>query len=539
MSNYAALHKHNESAAQIIERFAMDEFRGDRLYRAVSAIRACRRASMATAADRAHGIAHPGKFFIGGTWTEPSSAARIDVVDSASEQVFLSVAEAQAPDIDNAVAAARRAFDEGPWPRMTPQERGAYLGRIADAWASRADRLADTWTMESGVLRSITASAAKGIAETFRYYAGLADGFAWEEKCTSERGLPSLLVREPVGVVAAIIPWNVPYSLMAYKAAPALLAGCCVIIKASPEAPASPYLMAEICEEIGLPAGVVNVLTAEREVSELLVRHPEVDKVSFTGSTAAGRKIAAICGERIARCTLELGGKSPAIILDDYNLAKAANALARSAPLMTGQVCSSLTRIIVSRRRHDDLVDALAAAFAKIRVGDPFDAESQMGPLAMARQRDRVEDYIAKGKAEGARLASGGGRPVHLDTGYYIEPTIFADVDNAATIAREEIFGPVLSVIPALDEEQAVAIANDTIFGLNSSVFTDDPERAYAVGRRLRAGTVGHNRFQTDFTLAFGGFKQSGIGREGGIAGLHPYLETKTMIFEQAPAAAR
>jgi len=494
---------------------------------------------MATLASRSPRIAHPDRFFIGGEWAQPSSSATIDVVDSASEGVFLTVAEAQAADIDRAVAAARRAFDEGPWPRMSPQERAAYLGRIADAWASRAEALADSWTMESGVLRSITAGAAKDVARIFRYYARLADTFAWEEKCTSERGFPSLLVREPVGVVAAIIPWNVPYSLMAYKTAPALLAGCSVIIKASPEAPASTYLLAEICEEIGLPPGVVNVLTAEREVSELLVRHPGVDKVSFTGSTAAGRKIAAICGERIARCTLELGGKSPAIILDDYDLEKAATSLARSAPIMTGQVCSSLTRIIVSRQRHDALVDALSAAFARIRVGDPFDPESQMGPLAMERQRDRVEAYIAKGKAEGARLATGGGRPAHLDAGFYIEPTVFADVDNAATIAREEIFGPVLSVIPAFDEEQAIAIANDTIYGLNSSVFTNDPERAYAVGRRLRAGTVGHNRFQTDFTISFGGFKQSGLGREGGIEGLHPFLEAKTMIFEEAPAAAR
>ena len=246
-----------------------------------------------------------------------------------------------------AVAAARGAFDAGPWPRLSPAERGVWLNKIADGWEMRSEQLGDTWALESGVLRSMSIHSAKGVAAAFRYYAGLGESFAWTEKHRSGMGQPALLVREPVGVVAAIIPWNAPHSLMAYKVAAALIAGCTVIIKASPEAPASPYFMAEICEEIGLPAGVVNVLTAERVVSELLVRDPRVDKVSFTGSTSAGRKIAAICGERIARVTLELGGKSPAVILDDYDVAKAAESIARAAPIMTGQVCASLTRIIV------------------------------------------------------------------------------------------------------------------------------------------------------------------------------------------------
>ncbi|TVV75459.1 aldehyde dehydrogenase [Sphingomonas solaris] len=493
---------------------------------------------MSTIAPRASHVRQPRALFIGGDWIEPSASTTFDVVDSTSEETFLTVAEAQAPDIERAVAAARNAFDNGPWPRMSPAERGAFLTRIADAWEQKREALADTWASESGVLRSMSIHSAKGVADVFRYYAGLGETFAWEEKHTSASGLPALLVREPVGVVAAIIPWNAPHSLMSYKVAAALIAGCTVIVKASPEAPAAPYFLAEICEEVGLPAGVVNVLTAEREVSELLVRNPGVDKVSFTGSTAAGRKIASICGERVARVTLELGGKSPAVILDDYDIAKAATTIARMAPLMTGQVCSSLTRIIVSDKRHDDFVDALSASFGGIKVGDPFDASSQMGPLAMGRQRDRVEGLIAQAKSEGSRLATGGGRPAHLNRGYFIEPTVFANVDNNSTIAREEIFGPVLSVIAASSEEHAIELANDTIYGLNSSVFTNDPERAYAVGRRLRAGTVGHNSFRSDFGIAFGGFKQSGIGREGGVEGLHPYLEAKTMIFETAPEAA-
>jgi aldehyde dehydrogenase (NAD+) len=488
---------------------------------------------MSTAAATQQQIRHPDRFFIGGEWVRPSSNARIDVRDSATEDVFLSVAEAQVEDVDRAVDAARKAFDRGPWPRMTHKERAVWLNKIADAWMNRTDAFAATWTSESGVLHSIAKLAVMGPAFTFRTHAGYADSFEWEEPHVTPGGQRAMLVREPVGVVGAIIPWNGPNALMAYKTAAALIAGCTVIVKGSPEAPASPYLLAEICEEIGLPEGVFNFVTADREVSERLVRHPGVDKISFTGSTAAGRRIASICGERIARCTLELGGKSPAIILDDYDLDAAAESISGSARFLTGQVCSSLTRLIVSRKRHDAFVEALSSRFSKVKVGNPFEESTEMGPLAMARQRDRVEGYIAKGREEGARLATGGGRPKHLDRGYYIEPTVFANVDNGSTIAREEIFGPVLSVIPADSEEHAIEIANDTIYGLNSSVFTKDPERAYAVGRRIRAGTVGHNSFQTDFSISFGGFKQSGLGREGGTEGMYPYLEAKTIILDQ------
>ncbi len=478
-------------------------------------------------------LRHPDRFFIGGKWIEPSSTARIDVRDSTSEEVFLSVAEAQVEDVDRAVAAAREAFDRGPWPRMSHRERAVWLNKIADAWKSKTDAFADTWTRESGVLHAVAKRAVLGPMQTFRFNAGLAETFEWEEPYVSIDGKRSLLVREPVGVVGAIIPWNAPSSLVAHKVAPALIAGCTVVLKASPEAPSAPYLLAEICEEIGLPPGVYNVVTADREVSERVVRHPGVDKITFTGSTAAGRRIASICGERIARCTLELGGKSPAVILDDYDLDAAAESISQTARFLTGQVCSSLTRLIVGRSRHDAFVDALASRFSKVKVGDPFQATTEMGPLAIDRQRDRVESFIQKGKAEGARLATGGGRPKHLERGYFIEPTVFANVDNASTIAREEIFGPVLSVIPADSEEQAIEIANDTIYGLNASVFTHDLDRAYAVSRRLRAGTVGHNSFKTDFSIAFGGFKQSGIGREGGTEGMYPFLEAKTVILDQ------
>ena len=490
---------------------------------------------MTVASDTAPALRHAGQFFIGGGWVDPSSTDTIDVKDSTNERVFLSVAEAKAPDIDRAVAAARSAFDQGPWARTTHQERAEYLRAIASGLRERAADFGDLWPRESGVLHAVAQHAAIGGAATFDYYAGLADTYPFEERATPSMGDFGLLVREPVGVVGAIIPWNAPLGLISYKVAPALIAGCTVILKSSPEAPAEGYILAEIVEAVGLPPGVVNVVTADREVSELLVRDPRVDKITFTGSTAAGRKIAAICGERIARCTLELGGKSAAVVLDDMDISTAAATLARAECMLTGQVCSSLTRVVVTKDRHDEMAEALAAAFSKVKVGDPFEASTQMGPLVAERQRDRVEGYIAKGKAEGATLVAGGGRPKDLEKGYYIEPTVFGNVDNSATIAQEEIFGPVLSVIPARDEEQAVEIANDTIYGLNASVFTNDVDRAREVAARLRSGTVGHNAFRTDFGIAFGGFKQSGIGREGGTEGLVPFLETKTVILEGRP----
>jgi acyl-CoA reductase-like NAD-dependent aldehyde dehydrogenase len=492
---------------------------------------------MTSATEISVPIRHPGKFFIGGSWVEPSSKATIGVVDSATEDIFLSVAEAQAADIGRAVAAARIAFDEGPWPRLPHAERAVFLRAIATGLRERGADVAQLWPRESGVLHSMAQYGAAAGAHTFDYYAGLADTFPFEEQATpSEPGF-GLMVREPVGVVGAIIPWNGPMTLISHKVAPALLAGCTVVLKSSPEAPAEGYLVAEIAEAVGLPPGVLNVVTADREVSELLVRDPRVDKITFTGSTLAGRRIASICGERIARYNLELGGKSAAVILDDMDIAVAAATLAAAECRLSGQVCSSLTRIVVSRNRHDEMVEALAGSFSQVRVGDPFDAASQMGPLASQRQVDRVLGYIEKGKAEGATLATGGGRPKHLERGYYVEPTVFGNVDNSWTIAQEEIFGPVLSVIPADSEEDAIAIANDTIYGLNASVFTPDVDRARAVASRLRSGTVGHNRFRTDFGIAFGGFKRSGIGREGGIEGLLPYLETKTVILEGPPGA--
>ena len=473
------------------------------------------------------------RLYIGGEWVAPSSGAKLDVINPSTEALYISVAEANSDDVDRSVAAARRAFDHGPWPRMTPQERAPYLIAMAEGVAARAADLGHAWTCQVGVPAGFAVQTSAGIAEMFRGYAAMADSFPFEERRPSSiPGGTGWLAREPVGVVAAIIPWNSPRVLTITKLAPALLAGCTIVLKASPEAPVEAYVMAEIAAAAGLPPGVLNVIAADREVSEMLVRHPDIDKVSFTGSCAAGKRIASICGERIARVTLELGGKSPAVILDDCDPATAVAGLMPAMSLMSGQTCAALTRVIVTRHRKQALIDALEAQFKALRVGDPLDPETELGPLAMRRQRDRVEHYIAAGQADGARLITGGGRPVGLDRGFYVEPTLFSEVDNRSTIAREEIFGPVMSVVVADDEEQAIELANDTLFGLNSAVFTHDAERAYAVARRLRAGTVGINGYRTDFALGFGGFKQSGIGREGGVEGLLAYLENKSILAD-------
>ncbi len=386
--------------------------------------------------------------------------------------------------------------------------------------------------MGSPLLFSLLAQAPMPLV-MLQYFIDLARTFPFEEERQGPLG--RVLVRkEPVGVVGAIMPWNVPQFTMMSKLAPALVSGSTIVLKPSPETPLDIFLLAQIAHDAGIPAGVINIVPAGREVGEHLVTHPGVDKIAFTGSTAAGRRIASLCGEQLKRVSLELGGKSAAIICDDADLDATIEGLKMASLMNNGQACIAQTRILASRSRYAEVVDALGAMVGGMKVGDPLDFETEIGPLVADRQRDRVEGYIKIGRDEGARVVTGGGRPEGLDKGWYVEPTLFADVDNSMRIAQEEIFGPVLVAIPFDDEEQAVAIANDSDFGLAGSVWTADTDRGLDIARRVRTGTYGINQYLMDFASPFGGFKSSGIGREFGPEGLSQYLESKSIALPPA-----
>jgi aldehyde dehydrogenase (NAD+) len=468
-------------------------------------------------------------FFIGGKWIAPTGSDTIQVVSPATQEIIGSVPDATTADIDNAVAAAREAFDLGPWPRMAPADRADIMASISAAITARMDEFATLISNENGSPYSFSIMgqvfAATAVLD---YFTGLTREYPFEETRQGMMG-PTLVRHEGVGVAAGIIPWNVPLFITMLKLAPALASGSTIVLKPAPETPLDANLLADIIAEAGVPAGVVNIVAAGREVGEHLVRHPDINKVSFTGSTVAGRKIGAICGEQLKRCTLELGGKSAAIICDDTDLATVIPGLLPAAIMNNGQACVAQTRILASRNRYAEVRDALAEAVAAYKVGDPLDPETECGPLVAERQRDRVEGYIAAGIAEGATLVVGGGRPAGLDQGWYVEPTLFADVDNSMTIAQEEIFGPVIALIPFDNEDDAVAIANDSDYGLSGSVWTDDVEKGIDIARQVRTGTYTVNGFGMDFGSPFGGFKSSGVGRELGPEGLGAFLEDKTI----------
>lgn len=473
----------------------------------------------------------PERFFIGGRWLEPISRQMLKVVSPSTEELLFTYPEAGPADIDRAVAAARDAFDNGPWPRMAPSERAAALRRVADNLTARLDEIANAWTVQVGAPISLTKKLVGQNPTLFRYYADLIETHGFVDERKRDDGGRVRVVREPVGVCAAITPWNAPLVLLSYKIAAGLAAGCTMVAKPSPETPLEAYILAECIEQAGLPPGVFNIVPAGREGGDYLVRHKGIDKVAFTGSTGAGKHIAAACAERLARVSLELGGKSAAVLLDDADFAKALPSLMIYTMPITGQVCFSLTRILVPERREKEFLDMYLGAVSGIKVGDPLDPTTQMGPLTMARQRDRVEGYIRTGRAEGARIACGGGRPRGLDRGFYVEPTVFTGVTPEMRIVQEEIFGPVVSVLTYRDENDAVAKANNSQFGLNASVYTADVERGYRVARRVRSGNVTINGMIVDPKQPFGGFKQSGMGREGGPEGLDNYVETKTIHY--------
>jgi betaine-aldehyde dehydrogenase len=471
--------------------------------------------------------------FIGGGFQPSRSGGTIEVRSSSTEVALGRVPDASTADIDAAVAAARAAFDSGPFPRWSPKERGEAIAKLSNALKARSAPLAAMISQETGCpsqqSMGVQVFAATMVLDV---YARLAGEFAVVDERAGAFGARVRVRRAPVGVCAGIIPWNVPLFIAAMKLGPALAAGCTMVLKASPETALDAYLLAEAVEEIGLPPGVINIVAAGRETSEYLVRHPGIDKVSFTGSTVTGGRVGGICGEQIKRCTLELGGKSAAIVLEDVDLGAALQPLLGSALLNNGQACGAQTRILAPRSRYKEIVEALGAAVGAMKLGDAMDPATNVGPVASARQRDRIADYLASGKAQGARAVCGGNVPKSLEKGFFIEPTVFADVDNSMKIAQEEIFGPVLSVIPYRSEDEAVAIANDSPYGLCGSVWTKDIEHAADIAARVRTGCVAVNSATIlDFHAPFGGFKKSGIGRELGPEGIGPYTEYQSIIL--------
>ena len=468
------------------------------------------------------------RLFIGGDWVESVDSDVLVVRSPATGDVVGRVPMASAGDVDAAVTAARRAFDEGPWPRLSMAERAEALERVGKALAPFGPELDQLVPLESGIpICFLSGSSAFPLID---YYVDLGRAYAVEEVRPGRHGGsgPAIIRHSPLGVVAGVVPWNGPVMQILMKAVPAMLAGCSIVVKTAPETPLSSYRIAEAIAAAGIPPGVVNILPGDRQTGVALTQHRGVDRVSFTGSTAAGALIAADCGHDLRRVNLELGGKSAAILLEDVDLDVGLPTALTFGLFFNGEACSALTRVLVPRSRYDEVVERAVAHVAALVVGDPLNPETFIGPLVSERQRDIVEKYIAFGHEDGARLVCGGRRPDGLDRGWYVEPTVFADVDNDMRIAREEVFGPLLSLIAYDDVDDAVRIANDSDLGLAGAVFTADQEAGLAVARRLRTGHVGINCQGQDWVFPFGGFKQSGVGREMGLEGLELYTELQT-----------
>lgn len=471
------------------------------------------------------------KLFIGGHWVEPSTTEVIEVFSPATGEKVGQVPLAAEADVDAACAAARKAFDEGPWPHMSPQERQAVLAKAVELINERADEFKHLLKLETGQPATIVDMMQFGAGVSgLQYYAGAADKYTWKDIRDGIYG-QTLVLKEPIGVVGAVIAWNVPFFLACNKLGPALLAGCTVVLKPAAETPLTTNLFAEVLADAGLPEGVLSVVPGGVETGRALTNNPELDKFTFTGSSGVGKEIGKIAAEKLKPCTLELGGKSAAIILEDADLDSTLPMLVFSGLMNTGQACVGQTRILAPRSRYDEVVEKLAGAVAAMQAGLPDDPAAMIGPLISEKQRDRVEGYIKKGLEEGARIVTGGGRPEGLDSGWFVQPTVFADVDNSMTIAQEEIFGPVLVVIPFDTEEDAVRIANDSPYGLAGSVYTTDFPKAVEIASKIRTGTYAVNMYAFDPGSPFGGYKNSGIGRENGPEGIDAYTQAKSVLL--------
>jgi aldehyde dehydrogenase (NAD+) len=477
------------------------------------------------------------QLFIGGDWHRSTAPGTIRVISPFTQTPVGEAPDTGDADVDAAVAAARQALTgaASPWAAWDTDTRAAAIDRFADALERRAEQTARLVTAEMGMPIAVSGAVeGPGPARTLRYFAQLARATPQEERRPAASGTGTTVVRrEPVGVVAVVVPWNFPQSLTMFKVAPALAAGCTVVLKPAPETVLDAFQLADAAQEAGLPDGVLNIVTGGRETGAYLVGHPGVDKVAFTGSTEAGRAIGEVCGRLLRPATLELGGKSAAIVLDDADLVKAVRGLAWACLLNSGQTCYTSSRVLAPRHRYAEVVDAVADLAASLRVGDPADPATRVGPLVSARQRDRVESYIAAGRAAGARAVTGGGRPAGFERGWFVEPTVFADVDNSAVIAREEIFGPVLVVIPYDGVDRALEIANDSPYGLAGTVWTSDEDRGLEIARRMRTGTVGVNFYSIDLGAPFGGVRASGLGRELGPEGLAAYADLKSVYLRR------
>jgi len=451
------------------------------------------------------------------------------VIEAATEEKIGIASLGTPTDIDRAVRAARTALDDGPWARTTASERAELLVRFADALSARAAETSTLVSRENGMPITLSEKSSGVLpAAISRVYADLIRATDLEEVRPNPNGT-TLVRREPVGVVGAIVPWNYPQSGAVIKLAPALAAGCTVVLKPSPETALDPYILADAALEAGFPPGVVNVVLGDRDAGAALVSHPLVDKVAFTGSTAAGRMVGAECGRDMRRMTLELGGKSASLFLDDGDIDTFVGALGQSSFANNGATCSNQTRILVHRSRYDEVIDGLAGWCRQQVIGNPLDHEVTIGPMVSKQHLDRVMGYIEVARQSEARLVVGGGRPTGLDRGWFVEPTVFADVANTDRLAREEVFGPVIAVIPFDDDDEAVAMANDSDFGLAGSVWTADDNRGLDLARRIKTGTIGVNNYVSDLGAPFGGVKGSGVGRELGPEGIAPYLEYKSM----------